>query len=202
MNEECITSQRQEGEAGYTSQSTKRTEDLSRDRVEIGHVDTSNGASVNVDAIDCAREVHPTTHNSGVSLKLVDSDESEIVEGDRDKTNISVGFDAPGSAREVHPTNSGVALKLVGSDEPKVVKRVARERHPITQDGGVASELAAPGLTTSGGHKIGSVIRNAYIVRGGHPIIQNGGVLPTSSDCRKTTVSSTGSTKSKDGTIN
>ena len=57
MNEECITSQRQEGEAGYTSQSTKQTEDLSRDRVEIGHVETSNGASVNVDAIDSAREV-------------------------------------------------------------------------------------------------------------------------------------------------
>ena len=51
MNEECITNQRPEGEAGYTSQSTKRTEDLSRDRVEIGNVDTSNGASVNVDAI-------------------------------------------------------------------------------------------------------------------------------------------------------
>ena len=30
MNEECITGQRWEGEAGYTSQSTKRTEDLSR----------------------------------------------------------------------------------------------------------------------------------------------------------------------------
>ena len=73
MNEECITSQRREGETGYTSQSTKRTEDLSSDRVEIGNVDTS----------------------SGVSSKLVDLDESEIVEGNRDKTNISVGFDAP-----------------------------------------------------------------------------------------------------------
>ena len=165
------------------------TENLSRGRSEIGHVDTSNGASVNVDAIDCAREVHPTTQNSGVSSKLVDSDESEIGEGDRDKTNTSVGFDAPESAREVHQANSGVTLKLVGSDEPKEVKRVSRERHPITQDGGVASELVAPGLTTSGGHEIGSVIRDAYIVRGGHPIIQNGGVLPTSLDCRKTTVS-------------
>ena len=107
-------------------------EDLSRDRVEIGNVDTSNGASVNVDAIITAREVHPTTHNSEVSSKLVDSDESEIVEGNRDKTNISVGFDAPRSTREVHPTNS--ELKLVGSDEPKEEERVARERHPITQE--------------------------------------------------------------------
>ena len=52
----------------------------------------------------------------------------------------------------------------------------------------MASELAAPGLTTSGGQEIGSVMRNANIVRGLHPIIQNGGVLPTSSDCSKTTV--------------
>ncbi len=46
-----------ENSTAYMSQSTKRTEDLSRDRAEIGHVDTSNGASVNVDAIDSAREV-------------------------------------------------------------------------------------------------------------------------------------------------
>ena len=77
------------------SQSTKRSEDLSRGRIERANVDTSNGASVNVNAIDSAREVHLTTHNSGVSSKLVDSDESEIVEGNRDKTNISIGFDAP-----------------------------------------------------------------------------------------------------------
>ena len=106
----------------------------------------------------------------GGSSKLVDSDESEIVEGNRDKTITSVGFDAPGSAREVHPTNSGVALKLVGSDEPKEVERVARERHPITQEGGVASELAAPGLTTSGGQEMRSVTRNVNIGRGFHPI--------------------------------
>ena len=47
----------------------KRTEDLSRGRIERANVDTSNGASVNVDAIDSAREVHPTTHNSGGVLE-------------------------------------------------------------------------------------------------------------------------------------
>ena len=147
VNEECITSQRREGVAGYTSQSTKRTEDLSRGRIERANVDTSNGVRVNVDAIDSAREVHPT---------------------------------------------SGVALKLVGSDEPKEVERVARECHPITQEGGVASELAAPGLTISGGQEIGSVMRNVNIVRGLHPIKPRMvGVFPTSSDCRKTTVSIT-----------
>ena len=55
----------------------------------------------------------------------------------------------------------------------------------------MASEIAAPGLITSGGQEIGSVMRDANIVRGLHPIIQNGGVLPTSSDCRRTTVSIT-----------